>query len=1153
MPFAEVPNKIDFPAQELAILKFWQDSHAFQKMVELHRGQPHWSFIDGPITANNPMGVHHGWGRTYKDLFLRFHTMQGHELRYQNGFDCQGLWVEVNLERELGFSSKKDIEAYGLSQFILKCKERVLQYAAVQTEQSIRLGYWMDWNDPDHLRWLADKLIEDPRQLITEAGPQGPVTDSVEQIVGRLGMPELGGSYFTFSNENNYMIWLFLKKCWEKGWLYRGMDVMPWCPRCATGISQHEIVTDGYVDLTHPAVTVRFPLSEKSTPDPDGQKIRIDAATGLPESLLVWTTTPWTLTSNVAAAVGPDLTYVKVKNNEEILYLSKGTLSVLRGPYEILAEFSGAKLAGWTYYGPFDDLPPAQQSGGYADLKELLSGIQTTASQAHRIILWDEVGETEGTGIVHIAPGCGAEDFLLGKEYHLPIIAPLDEEGFFVDGFGWMSGKNVAEIAQPIFDDLDRKGLLYHVQPYTHRYPVCWRCGTELVFRLVDEWYISMGKVYNKPLQAISSEEKAASLRYQIMDTVDQIRWIPEFGQAREMDWLRNMHDWMISKKRYWGLALPIWECKECGNFEVIGDDTELQGRAIEGWEIFEGHTPHRPYIDAIKIRCSQCGNLMSRIQDVGNPWLDAGIVPFSTLQYRSNPEYWRKWYPAHWISESFPGQFRNWFYSLLAMATVVDNSPPFLQNFGYATLLAEDGRPMHKSWGNMIEFNEAADKMGVDVMRWLFCAHRPENDLLFGYARGDEVRRQFLIPLWNVYSFFVTYARLDGWLPAQSPDFNPAIPEGATPRSDNLLDRWILARLNQVVARVSEALEESDPPSATLAVEGLIDDLTNWYVRRSRRRYWKSELDEDKGQAYATLYHVLVKLIRLLAPFVPFVSEAIYQNLVRSVYPGAYDSVHHTAWPQADPAVSDARLLDQMALSRRIASLGLSARTNANLKVRQPLAKALVYAGKAALNAELVEIVIDELNVKTFEFVAEEGQLVSYKILPDNKLLGPQFGARFPALRTALSNADPGEVATNVRAGQPVLLTLDGETISLKPEEVLVQTQPAAGLAVAADKLITVAIEAAVTPELRSEGLSREIVRRIQDLRKKAGFNIEDRIRTFYQAEGELAEVFSAWGDYIKSETLTIDLESGPPPQDAYVETLNIDGQGVTLGLLRR
>ncbi len=822
MSFKEIPSNIDFPAQERELLEFWESTDAFQKLCDMHTDDPPWSFIDGPITANNPMGVHHGWGRTYKDLFQRFWTMRGRKLRYQNGFDCQGLWVEVEVEKEMGFKSKKDIEDYGLEQFVRKCKARVLRYAAVQTEQSIRLGYWMDWNDPDHLRQLAEQLMEDPSQSITVQGPTGPVTDTLEQIVGRLGLPELGGSYFTFSNENNYMIWTMLKKCWENGWLYRGADVMPWCPRCATAISQHEIVTDGYAELTHRSVTLRFPLREavvsgvpSANQPPAGNRRQIDPETGLPESLLIWTTTPWTLTSNVAAAVGPDLTYVKVRQGEHVLYLSKGTLHMLRGDYQVLAELQGSQMVGWTYDGPFDELPAAQKAGGHTHLTELTRDIVTTAFQAHQVIPWEEVGESEGTGIVHIAPGCGAEDFQLGKEYNLPFIAPLEDEGHFVDGFGWLSGQHVSHISTPIFEDLERKGLLYHVEPYTHRYPTCWRCKTELVFRLVDEWFISMGEVYDKPRQELTQEEKDRSLRYQMMDVVDQIKWIPEFGHAREMDWLRNMHDWLISKKRYWGLALPIWICDNCDHYDVIGDEVELKNRAVSGWEDFKGHTPHRPYIDSVKLECPECQGRMSRIADVGNPWLDAGVVSFSTLRYRSDPEYWRTWYPAHWISESFPGQFRNWFYSLLAMATVIDSSPPFMENFGYATLQAEDGRAMHKSWGNMIEFNEAADHMGVDVMRWLYCAHKPENDLLFGYNRGDEARRRFIIPLWNVYSFLVTYARLDGWEPALTPSgksFDPAYPEGPTPRSDNLLDRWIIARLNQVAGRVMRSLEEFRP-----------------------------------------------------------------------------------------------------------------------------------------------------------------------------------------------------------------------------------------------------------------------------------------------------------------------------------------------------
>jgi len=1141
MPFKEVPSKVDFPVQERELLEFWEKNKAFQKLRELHDHDDHWSFIDGPITANNPMGVHHGWGRTYKDLFQRFWAMRGRKLRYQNGFDCQGLWVEVEVEKEKGFQSKKDIEDYGLEKFVRQCKARVLRFAAVQTEQSIRLGYWMDWNDPDQLRMLAEKLMDDPNQVITVVGPDGPVTDSVEQIVGRLGLPELGGSYFTFSNENNYMIWTFLKKCWEKGWLYRGADVMPWCPRCATAISQHEIVTDGYAELTHRSVTLRLPLT-----NPDGSQRETE---GLPESLLVWTTTPWTLTSNVAAAVGPELTYAKVSQGEEVFYLSVGTLHMLRGGYQVLGELKGADLVGWTYRGPFDELEAAQNAGGHTHLSELVAGIDRSAAEAHQVIAWDEVGETEGTGIVHIAPGCGAEDFQLGREHNFPLIAPLDDEGYFVAGFDWLSGEHVSDIAAPIFDDLEQKGVLYLVEPYTHRYPTCWRCKTELVFRLVDEWFISMGESYDKPRAQLTAEEKERSLRYQIMDVVEQIRWIPEFGYAREMDWLRNMHDWMISKKRYWGLALPIWVCEDCGHYDVIGDEDELKSRSKSGWGTFEGHTPHRPFIDAVKLACPKCNSEMSRIPDVGNPWLDAGIVSFSTLQYRTNNDYWREWYPAHWISESFPGQFRNWFYSLLAMATVVDNSPPFLENFSYATLLAEDGRAMHKSWGNSIEFNEAADKMGVDVMRWLYSAHKPENDLLFGYNRGDEARRRFLIPLWNVYSFLVTYARLDGWEP-QFP-FDPAFPEGPTPRSSNLLDRWILARLNQVVVKVAQAIEKSDPLSATLSLEELLDDITNWYVRRSRRRFWKSEHDTDKNTAYATLYHLLVKLMKLLAPFIPFLTEAMYQNLVRNVRSSAYLSVHHTSWPETDQSTLDEQLLEGMSLARQVASLGLSARNSAGLKVRQPLARVIVYAGgKRSLQPELVDIVTDELNVKACEFVEQVGDLVSYRILPDNKTLGPRFGSDFPSVRTALAERDPDKMAAAVNAGLPIVLEVQGKNVEIEADAILVQTEPAEGLAVASDKLATVAVDATLTPELRAEGLAREVVRRIQAMRKNADFDIADRITTYYQGDQDLVAVIETWGNYIMAETLTTELVVGPVPDEVYRETHKVDGNEVLLGI---
>jgi len=1142
MAIKKAPNEVDFIKQEHQTLKFWDDINAFQTQRDLHKGQPPWSFIDGPITANNPMGVHHGWGRTYKDLFNRFWTMKGHELRYQNGFDCQGLWVEVEVEKEKGFKSKKDIESYGLAKFVRECKARVLHYAAIQTEQSIRLGYWMDWNKPETLRELAQKLVDDPLQEITVPGPKGPVTDTVEQIVGRLGLQEMGGSYFTFSNENNYMIWKFLKKCWENGWLYQGADVMPWCPRCATAISQHEIVTDGYAELTHISVTLRFPLRDHPG-----------------ESLLIWTTTPWTLTSNVAAAVGPELTYLKVQislpapnqGQEHIVYLSKGTMSMLRGEYKVLGEIKGAEMEGWTFDGPFDDLPAAQMKGGVTDIKTLSEGITQSALEAHQVILWDEVGEEEGTGIVHIAPGCGAEDFQLSLETPLPRLAPLTEEGYFIEGFDWLTGQHVSDVAEDIFADLEKKGILYHIEPYTHRYPTCWRCKTELVFRLVDEWFISMGESYDKPREELTQEEKDASLRYQIMDVVDQIRWIPEFGHARELDWLKNMHDWMISKKRYWGLALPIWVCEECDHFHVVGDNEELEERAIEGYETLKGHTPHRPYIDEVVLACDKCGSRMTRVPDVGNPWLDAGIVPFSTLDYRVDSEFWEKWYPAHWISESFPGQFRNWFYSLLAMGTVLDGSPPFLENFSYASLQAEDGREMHKSWGNSIEFNEAADKMGVDVMRWLYCAHKPENNLLFGYDRAEETRRRFIIPFWNVYSFFTTYAEIDGWVP-DIKDFDEDTPEGPTPKSKNPLDRWILGRLNQTVEQVNKEFENSNAYNAILVFETMLDDLSNWYVRRSRRRYWKTETDQDKSTAYATLWHVLVKMIRTLAPVIPFLTEDIYQNLVRSVFPEARDSVHHTLWPEADTTAIDQKLIDQMKLARETASQGLSARSNAGIKVRQPLSQVLVHVkeGRAELDEELIEIVRDELNVKDLVFVQEAESLLGYKVLPNNKILGPKYGADFPKVSAALAKLDPNQVAALANDGSPVPVQVGDKEISLEANEILVQTVAAEGLATVDSKLLTVAIETEITEELREEGLAREMVRRIQDFRKQAEFEISDRINLVYQATTALQVAIAKHRDYIMQETLTLEMKEGTPTNSTFSGTASFEGEEVTLGL---
>ena len=1110
--FKRVESTVDFPRLERRILRFWRETHAFENRVALNKENKRWSFIDGPITANNPMGVHHACGRTYKDVFQRYKAMNGFQLRYQNGFDCQGLWIEVEVERKLGFESKRDIESYGIAEFVKRCKQRALRYAATQVEQSIRLGYWMDWDDPELLRQLANRL-ENQEEKMTIQVSTSAVTDTVESLVSRLGTTELGGSYFTFSDENNYTIWGVLKKCHERGWIYKGRDVMPWCPRCSTALSQHEIVTEGYQEITHKGVTLKFFLKDRPN-----------------EALLVWTTTPWTLSSNVAVAVNSNMSYVKVKYKNQILYLAKAALTRVFGKesYEIAEELVGSDLLGWTYKGPFDELPTEQKLG---------------AVDAHRVIPWEEVSEIEGTGIVHIAPGCGKEDLELGKQYDLAAVAPLDEFGVFVDGFSWLTGIHVYQSAEPIIENLKKKGLLFKLEDYTHRYPVCWRCGSELVFRLVDEWFISMGKKLGKPFEEVTEEEKEENLRYQIMEVARQVQWIPEYGVRQELDWLRNMDDWMISKKRYWGLALPIWQCPECGDFTVIGSKEELKSQAVEGWKEFDGHTPHRPWIDKVKIKCPTCGVVVSRIPDVGNPWLDAGIVAYSTLDYRSDKEYWERWFPADFICESLPGQFRNWFYSMLAMSTILERRPPFRTCFGHSQVLDEKGEEMHKSSGNVIWFDEAAETVGADVMRWIYCRSRPGKDILFGYALADEVKRRFLMRLWNVYSFFVTYANLDNWTQR----------DGTTRYS--LLDRWILSKLQVLIQDVTSCLEEYKVHDAAAALEQFVDELSTWFVRRSRRRFWKSEADIDKKAGYTALHTCLTTVTKLLAPFIPFVSEDVYQNLVCSIKTDAPESVHHNSWPVADKSFIDEQLMEDMELAVKICSLGRSARNKAGIKLRQPLKEVMVIAEKDMQERlkHSKDLIKDELNVKELVLTTQERELVDYEISLLPNILGKKYGKLFPKLRETVADMDPDSFLQRLKADQKIKIEMDGQTITLLPEEVEVHTQPKEGYVLTEEEGMTVGVYAVVTEQLKNEGSAREIVRRIQDQRKEAGFDIEDQIEVYYKAGSRLTKVFNTYGTYIASETLATSIHEAEPPEEANVTNLKIDEESLTLGLIRR
>lgn len=905
--FKPVDSRVSFQELEEKLLESWAKKGIDKKYLEKNKNsKKYFSFLDGPITANNPMGVHHAWGRTYKDLWQRYKNMQGYKQRFQNGFDCQGLWVEVEVEKELGFKTKKDIEKYGVDKFVEKCKERVLKFSKIQTEQSRRLGYFMDWDN----------------------------------------------SYYTMSDENNYMIWHFLKVCYQNGWIYKGNDSVPWCPRCETAISQHEILTEDYKEITHTSIVLEFPI--------EGRKN---------EYLLVWTTTPWTIPANVAIAVDENLDYALVEEGDNRFWLAKDCIKrIFKGDKKPLKVVKGRELVGLHYKTVFDDLPAVKKV--------------STHPKFHTVVPTDDlimpITTEEGTGLVHTAVSAGTEDYKLGQKIGLPMIPVINDDASYKDGLGFLAGKNAKKHPEIIFDYLEEReneggNWVFDKFEYKHRYPVCWRCKEELVWKVTDEWYISMDKPGNSG---------SLTLRERMIKVAKKIKWIPSFGLKRELDWLKNMDDWLISKKnRYWGLALPIWECDKCGNFEVIGSKEELKERAVSGWDKFEGKSPHKPQIDFVKIRCPKCGNTMSRIEPVGNPWLDAGIVSFSTISRdnRSEPLYlvdkkeWRKWFPADFITESFPGQFKNWFYSLIAMSTVLEDENPTKTVLGFATLLAEDGRPMHKSWGNFIEFNEGAEKMGVDVMRWIYVRQNVSENLLFGYRLADETRRRFHLKLWNVYNFFVTYANIDNWKP-----------QGEIEKTKlSVLDKWILLELENLVKEVAENLDNYDAAGATALIEVFVDDLSNWYIRRSRERVGLlSEDNLSKEAFYTTLYLVLEVLSRLLAPFIPFISDEIYCNLTKE------KSVHLANWPSItfDFLRKEEKLIDDMQYLRSIVEKIHAKRKELNIAVRQPLLEAMFYSTDRKfedLSQDLLKIAEEELNIKklSFEFSKEEKVVLNTKI----------------------------------------------------------------------------------------------------------------------------------------------------------------------------
>ncbi len=1013
--FTPLPDKPDHPALELEILELWEREGTFERLRALNRGGPKFSFIDGPVTANRMvLGVHTAWGRTLKDVFQRYKALQGHELRYQNGFDCQGLWIEVGVERQLGLNSKREIEEFGLAEFARRCREVVVQSSRALTEGSIRLGQWMDW----------------------------------------------GTDYFTFSDTNIEYIWRFLHLVHERGWLYLGHRSTEWCPRCGTSISAHELV-GSYVDRADPSLYVRFPLLERPG-----------------EALVIWTTTPWTLPANVAAAVKPDAEYARRGNGEWV--------AAARYPDETFLERKqGAELVGWTYAGPFDELLPG-------------AGVE------HRVIPWDDVTLDDGTGIVHIAPGCGSEDFELSRAHDLPVLTPVDESGRFYDEYGWLHGLSTVEAAEQIIGYLEEQGRLVETGLHEHRYPECWRCHTPLIFRISDDWFIAVD-----------------DLRQQLRDANAEVAWTPEYMGKRMDDWLVNMGDWNISRRRYYGLPLPFYPCS-CGHLNVIRSKAELEERATAGLDQLE--ELRRPWIDDVPIRCEQCGEEVRRIPEVGDVWLDAGIVPFSTLGWQNTeyiPEgyatgaakglttadlpdhaYWEEWFPADWVSE-MREQIRLWFYSQHFMSVVLTGKAPYKRVLGYEKMLDESGREMHSSWGNTIDAPDAFETMGADVMRWQFSAQPPDRNLLFGFGPGHEIKRK-LLTLWNSTRFLVDYATIAGFRPEWA----------AEPPAERPLDRWLAARTAKFVAEATSAYESYLTTDVIRAFDDFVDDVSNWYIRRSRRRFWDGD-----AVALQALWTALVQGIRVIAPIMPFLSEHLWQNLVRGASGEPPASVHLAGWPEAGEL--DGTLVAEIADVRRVVALGHQARQATGLRVRQPLRR-LVVEG-APLAAAHADELREELRVKDVEFGQVEATELHVK--PHLPVLGPKLGKELGAVRVALA---AGEFEQLEGGGFRVL----GH--ELAADEVLVERSGKEGWAVASDEGVTVALDTALDPELEREGRVYDLIHTLNSMRKEQGLELTDRITvTLPQADADLVAEHADW---IKAEVLAVSLEADgvPTPQIA-------------------
>jgi isoleucyl-tRNA synthetase len=1043
--FKPVSPKLNVTSMEENVLKFWKQAEIFRKTVEQRQGAPEYVFYEGPPTANGKPGVHHVLARAFKDMFPRYKIMRGYHVSRRGGWDTHGLPVEIEVEKQLGFTNKQQIEAYGIDKFNELCRKSVFTYIQDWERMTDRIAFWVDLDD----------------------------------------------AYVTYTNDYIESVWWILKNFWDKDLLYKGYKVVPYCPRCGTPLSDHEVAL-GYDEATDPSIFVRMPLVDQ----PD-------------VSLLVWTTTPWTLPGNVAVVAHPDVDYVIVeRDNEgtrEKLILARALVEKVFGGEDvrILESLKGKKLAGVKYHPLYTFLP--------------------VDKPAYFVVMGDYVTTEDGTGLVHTAPAFGQEDMETGKKYNLPVLMTVQPNGAFIPDVTPWRGLFVKDADPMIIADLDARGLLYKSEPYTHTYPFCWRCGTPLLYYARESWYI-----------------RTSAHRDRLVELNNTIKWVPEHTRSgRFGNWLANNIDWALSRERYWGTPLPVWECEACKHRQGIGSVQELSekaGRDLSGLDL------HRPYVDEIHWDCPDCGGQMTRVPDLIDVWFDSGSMPVAQWHYPfENKKKFESQFPADYICEAVD-QTRGWFYSLHAISTLLFNEVSFKNVISLGHILDAEGQKMSKSRGNVIAPWDVLNAHGADAIRWyLYTATPPGQERRFSSDLVGEVIRSFTLTLWNVYSFFVTYANLD----------KPAVTTRPIATGD--LDRWLLSELNVLVRDVTAAYENYDVTSATRPIEAFVEKLSTWYLRRSRRRFWKSESDADKQAAYSTLYTALVTVAKLLAPAMPFLAEELYQNLVCSLDEGAPESVHLSHWPEVLPEMIDDSLNRDMDLVMRLVSLGHAARQKANRKVRQPLAEAAFSVGNARERAAVenyADLFMDELNVKQVRLLNAATEALSHTVKPLPRQLGQKYGNKFPAIQKAILLMNSEDASRPLLEGSPLHVVTKGEAFDILPEEVEVKAQARAGFAVAEDGPYVAALVTDLTSDLVREGLAREFVRRVQDLRKSAELEVADRIDLFVEASAGLRSAIETHRDYITTETLTTLLEFASPPEGASITEDAFDGEKVTVGL---